>query len=342
MNNVIHASLIYVKDTNGIQRKKQGRSFVYYDSKGKKISDPETLDRIKSLAIPPAYTHVWICPHERGHIQAVGRDSRNRKQYIYHPLWIQARDDIKFKSLLDFGKALSLLRKEIQKEIKKPPSLNKTQIICSVLFLVDNYSVRIGNNVYAKSNQTFGVTTLRKKHVQHKKGAVTFKFPGKNKHPWNFEVKEANIIQILKHCGQIPGYELFKYYKEQAQVEVITAQDVNDYLYSVTQHHFTAKDFRTWIATREFFMRIFKLLESRKLRMSHIKNSLLEVANLLGHTPAICKASYIHPQIWQWLNNGKLLQWKNKNKKKFNIKNAEELLLLWLEEIYLRDKNKSI
>lgn len=332
MNN--NTSLVYVKNIGGIQRKRQGRTFVYYSPKGKKITDPTILERIKSLAIPPAYTHVWICPHEKGHIQAVGRDSKNRKQYIYHPLWTQIRQEQKFKSLLEFGSSLPLLRKKIDEEIHKPPSLNKIQIICSVLFLVDNYSVRIGNSTYAKTNQTYGITTLRKKHMQHKKNAVSFKFLGKNKHPWNFEVKEENIVQILKQCGQIPGYEIFKYYNEQKEIEMITSQDINEYLYSVTQHHFTAKDFRTWIATREFFTRIIKLLEVKNLRMKHIKNSLLEVASLLGHTPTICKTSYIHPQILEWLKNGKLKRWKDKNRKNIKNRNSEEILLLWLKDIY--------
>lgn len=334
MNKEITSSLMYVKNIQGIQRRKQGRSFVYYSPAGKKITDPKVLERIKTLAIPPAYTKVWICPYENGHIQAVGRDSKNRKQYIYHPLWVKMRENVKFRSLLDFGRSLSSLRKKINEEIKKPPSLDKNQIICSVLFLVDNYSVRIGNQVYAKKNKTFGVTTLRKKHMQHKKKSVTFKFLGKNKHLWNFEVEEKNVVKILKCCGQIPGYEIFKYYKEHQEIGVVTSQDVNEYLYAVTQHHFTAKDFRTWIATREFFSRALKLLEIKNLRMKHIKNSLLEVANLLGHTPTICKDSYIAPQIWEWLNNGKLLQWKYKNKKFIQNKNSEEILLLWLETVY--------
>ncbi len=334
MNGNENLSLVYVKNAYGIQRRKQGKGFVYYTSKNKRITDEKILERIRLLAIPPAYTHVWICTNEKGHIQAIGRDSKNRKQYIYHPLWTKERQEQKFKSLLPFGTALSLLRKKIDEEIKKPPSLDKTQIICAVLFLIDNYSVRIGNDIYAKENHTYGVTTLRKKHIRHKKNAVSFKFLGKNKQLWNFEVKETNIVQILKQCGQIPGYEIFKYYNEKKEIEVISAQDVNEYLYAVTQQHFTAKDFRTWIATREFFTRAIRLLDIKKLRMKQIKNSLLEVATLLGHTPAICKASYIHPLIFEWLNNGKLLQWKNKNKKILHTKNPEELLILWLEKLY--------
>lgn len=333
MNEHKNAALVYVKNTYGIQRKKQGKGFVYYTSQGKKVTDPKILERIQLLAIPPAYTHVWICSNEKGHIQAIGRDNKNRKQYIYHPLWIKMRQENKFKSLLDFGRILPALRKKINEEINKPPSLNKEQIICAVLFLMDNYCVRIGNDIYAKENKTYGVTTLRKKHVRYKKNSVTFNFLGKNKQPWAFEVKDGNIVQILKQCGDIPGYEIFKYYKEQNKIAVITAHDVNEYLHSVTQHHFTAKDFRTWIATREFFVRIITLLKVKKLRMKQIKNSLLEVATLLGHTPAICKASYIHPQILEWLKNGKLVRWLSKNRKNMHTKNSEDLLLYWLERI---------
>ncbi|MFJ1267896.1 DNA topoisomerase IB [Legionella lytica] len=327
-------SCIYVKQTSGIQRKKQGKSFVYYDAKGKKITDTKVLQRIKLLAIPPAYTHVWICSNEKGHIQAVGRDQKNRKQYIYHSSWVQIRQEQKFKSLLDFGYSLTQLRKKINEEIKKPPTLDKSQIICSILFLIDNYSVRIGNSAYAKQNKTYGITTLRKKHLRHKKSAISFEFLGKNKHPWHFEVTEKNLIQILKHCTDIPGYELFKYYNEQHHISVISSQDVNEYLHLITQHPFTAKDFRTWIATREFFIRAISLSDIKTLKITHIKESMLEVATLLGHTPSICKASYIHPQIFEWLKNGKLMQWKRKNLKNIKTKNPDALLLLWLEEIY--------
>lgn len=323
-----------MKKNVGIQRKKQGRTFAYYDAKGKKITDSKILERIKLLAIPPAYTHVWISSNEKGHIQAVGRDDKNRKQYIYHASWVQVRQEKKFKSLLDFGYSLAHLREIINQEISKPPTLDKSQIICSILFLIDNYSVRIGNNTYAKQNKTYGVTTLRKKHLRYKKNSVYFEFLGKNKHPWNFEVTEKNLIQILKHCTDIPGYELFKYYNEQQHISVISSQDVNEYLHQVTQQPFTAKDFRTWIATREFFIRAISLLEIKNLKMSLIKESMREVATLLGHTPSICKASYIHPQIFEWLKNGKLMQWKRKNQKNIQNKKPDELLLIWLEEIY--------
>jgi DNA topoisomerase-1 len=337
MNKTPPISLINIKKCSGFQRKKQGRGFVYYTSNGKKINDPQILERIKLLAIPPAYTHVWICPDENGHIQAVGRDNKDRKQYIYHPLWVEKRQQSKFKSLLDFGYSLPLLRKKINEEIHRTPTLDKSQIICSVLFLIDNYSVRVGNDIYAQSNQTYGVTTLRKKHIIHQKKLVSFKFLGKNKHPWSFEVTDENIVQILKRCCEIPGYKLFKFYNEQKTIQVITSKDVNEYLYSITQYHFTAKDFRTWIATREFFSRVISLLD-KNIRMKYIKNSLLEVATLLGHTPTICKTSYIHPQILDWLKTGKLMAWKLKNKRRINTKSTDEILLLWLEELYSVNK----
>lgn len=322
------------KNLYGIHRRKYGKGFAYYTSKGQKITDPVILERIKLLAIPPAYTQVWICPDEHGHIQAVGRDTKNRKQYIYHPLWTKIRQDKKFKSLLEFGRSLPFLREKMNEEIQKPPTLHKEQIICSVLYLIDTYSARIGNDAYAKENKSYGITTLRKKHLCHKKKSVSFKFLGKNQQPWTFEVTNENMIEILKRCKEIPGYEVFKYYNDEKVVEVISSQDVNQYLHSLTQKAFTAKDFRTWIATREFFSRVLCLLDVKNLKMKYIKNSMLEVAALLGHTPAICKTNYIHPQILEWLKTGKLIQWKNKNKKRFKSKNSEEILLLWLEEIY--------
>ncbi|RUR06115.1 DNA topoisomerase IB [Legionella sp. km772] len=280
------------------------------------------------------YTQVWICPHEHGHIQAIGRDNKKRKQYIYHPTWVSRRQEEKFKSLLKFGYFLSLLREKIDEELNKPPTLSKTQIICSVLFLVDNYSIRIGNPTYAKQNKTYGATTLRKKHLIQKRKSIAFKFLGKNKHLWSFEVNNEKIIKIIKHSSMAPGYEIFKYYNEQRKFEPITSRDINEYLSSLSDDHFTAKNFRTWIANREFFIRVIHLLEKKNLRMIQIKKHLFEVANLLGHTPTICKTSYLHPEILTWIKNGKLQQWKNKNQKHIKNKNAEELFLFWLEELY--------
>jgi DNA topoisomerase-1 len=207
-----NASLHYVNGSlPGISRKKCENGFVYYHPDGTSIVNPAVLKRIASLAIPPAYRDVWICPFANGHIQATGRDSRNRKQYRYHPLWQKARQMNKFMSMLPFGRALSLIREHIHTELVRPAKINKNQIICAIIYLLDRHLVRIGNAVYEKQNQSFGITTLRKKHLSISSNEAILEFEGKNSKLWHIVLKDKKIIRILKKCEEIPGYKLFKY-----------------------------------------------------------------------------------------------------------------------------------
>ncbi|MBN9229217.1 MAG: DNA topoisomerase IB [Legionella sp.] len=325
----------YIKNTGrGYRRQKVGRGFVYFDEKNKKITDEKILQRIRGLGIPPAYNKVWICPNPNGHIQAIGRDIKNRKQYVYHPHWVKERQDQKFKSLLHFGRALAKIRKIIQDEVQQPPQLTKVQIICVVLFFIDKYSVRVGNINYAKTNKTYGITTLRKTHIYRDKKQFYLKFLGKNKHPWNLPIEDPYILKILQECEKLPGREIFKYYNENQELTVITSNDINEFLDTIDDNHFTAKDFRTWIATREYFKRMLLLVGSKKVTLKQLRSILVEVATLLGHTPAICKSSYVHPELLQCLQNGSLKQWHRKNKHHLKKGDVEKLLLLWLECIY--------
>lgn len=327
------ASLRYVQDSiPGVLRKKQGKGFAYYYPDDTKITDKMELTRLRTLAIPPNYQNVWICPFANGHIQATGRDNRNRKQYIYHPLWQEARKKQKFDSMLLFGKAIVLIREHINEILNQPLSLNKNQMICAILYLLDTSCIRIGNAIYAKENKTYGLTTLRKKHLSINHNQAILSFEGKNSKVWKINLKNKKIIKILKRYEEIPGYELFKYQDENKIINVITSQDINYYLKSLTNHPLTAKDFRTWIASREFFCRLLELanIESPSITF---KSALKEVATLLGHTATICQKSYIHPEIIQWWKEGKFKEWKNKHLKKISLLNEDEQLLYWLKKL---------
>jgi DNA topoisomerase-1 len=329
-----HASLTYVTDfSQGITRKRRGKGFTYYNEEGIKITDLNILRRIQSLAIPPAYHDVWISPCENSHILASGRDKRQRKQYRYHPLWEKIRGRHKFSQMLQFGKMLPLIREQVEFELNQPVTLRKSQLIAVILYLLDKSSIRIGNSIYAKENKTYGVTTLRKKHVNLQAHRVALTFEGKNAKLWRVNLMDKRIIKILKRCVQLSGYELFKYL-EGGQQRLLMAKDVTAYLREVTQYPFSAKDFRTWSACRETLVRIIQLIISGEEPTPHvIKETISTVANRLGHTVKICQKSYIHPLMLEYWQNGQLGKWV-KNEKNTIIKmQDDELLLYWLEAI---------
>jgi len=334
------ASLRYVKDTiPGITRKQGKNGFLYYQTNGKRITDEKSLKRIRILAIPPAYHEVWICPYANGHIQATGRDNRNRKQYRYHPLWQEVRQEQKFSTLIHFGRALPLIRQHIDEELRKPVSLTKTQIICTIISLLEKSCIRIGNAIYAKENKSYGLTTLRKKHLSLEGNKATLHFSGKSAKPWHVQLNDKKIIRILKKCEAIPGYELFKYHDEDNKLNVITSQDINAYLHSLTNYSFTAKDFRTWIACRETLCRLVKPTpENESVSPQNLKNVVTEVAALLGHTVSICQKNYIHPEIISDWQTEALAQWFKQGKARLDRLSEDELLLFWLEKISEQEK----
>ncbi|MCP0914545.1 MULTISPECIES: DNA topoisomerase IB [Legionella] len=328
------ASLRYVKDTSpGICRRKFGRGFVYYWMNGEKVTEARILERINSLAIPPAYKNVWICRYANGHIQATGRDERGRKQYIYHPLWRQLREQQKFTSMVQFGHSLSRIRRKIRYELNKPLSLSKSQIICAIIYLLDHACIRIGTPVYAKQNNSYGITTLRKKHVSIHKNKVILDFVGKNGKFWHIILTDKKIINLIKKCEEIPGYEIFKYLDAQNQINVITSQDVNGYLQEITQQPFTAKDFRTWTACRET---LYGLICAHKLQLptekGKLKAVIKQVAQLLGHTVAVCQKSYIEPDIIAWWQDKRLEKWIEENHVLIRSRNKDKILLKWLSD----------
>lgn len=331
-------SLCYIYDSMpGITRKRQGSKFVYYHPDNTVVSEPSILNRIHSLAIPPAYNQVWISPIENSHLQATGRDSKNRKQYRYHKLWRQIRDENKFMSMTDFGKALPKIRKHIECELNKPLKISKEQIIGAIIYLLDNYFIRIGNDIYEKQNQSYGLTTLRKKHLSLSTSKAELHFNGKNLKSWQIVLKDKKIIKLLKKCEAIPGYKLFKYIDEENNHYDITSQDINSYLQELTRHSFTAKDFRTWGACREVFFHLCQTPyvdeESAKKALSLI---ISRVSTLLGHTPAICQKCYIDPEIIRQWREGEINTWIKKRTRLTS--NKDRLFLKWLE----RHSNKPI
>lgn len=327
------ASLKYVTDAKpGITRKKIGKKFVYFNPDGSKVVDERDLNRIKALAIPPAYHHVWICPSPNGHIQATGKDVKNRKQYRYHSLWRKARQTQKFHNLIHFGRSIFSIREHVNEELSQPPTLHKTQVMCAILYLLDTSCIRIGNTIYAKENGTYGLTTLRKKHLSLNTSKASLDFEGKNSKTWHIDLKDKKIVKILRKCEEIPGYELFKYLDETNTVNVITSQEINAYLQALTNHPLTAKDFRTWIASREIFTRLIELTVPKDASDVEIKNLVKDVAELLGHTPAICQKNYIYPEIISFWQEGKLETWCRRHLEEINTLNDDELFLLWLEK----------
>jgi len=329
------ASLRYVKVSSpGITRQKHGKGFAYYQPDGVKINDRKLLKRLRSLAIPPMYHDVWICPFKNGHIQVTARDKNNKKQYIYHPLWNKGRRQQKFDVMIEFGKNLQLIRDHINEILSQKIIPTKIQIICAVIYLLDNHNIRIGNSLYAKTNQSYGLTTLRKKHLTLKGNSAVFHFKGKSDKLWETILEDKKIIRVLKKCEEIPGYELFKYYDENEALNVINSQEINFYLQNLTNQPFTAKFFRTWVACRETLSRLLALDKMDENSTASQTAIIKDVADLLGHTPSICLKSYIDPRIISAWNDQLLPQWAEKHKKEMENLNNDQLLLLWLEKNY--------
>lgn len=323
------ANLRYVDSSKpGFSRKKFGRGYAYFDTQDKKITDKVILKRLKKIVIPPAYSDVWICPYKNGHIQATGIAKNLRKQYLYHEKWRAERSKQKFYQLLDFGEKIVSLRKKINVELSKPALLNKNQVLSAIVHLLDISCIRVGNKLYAKNNETFGVTTLRKKHLEISDKQIALNFYGKNSKLWHVILKDKKIVKIIKKCEEIPGYEIFKYFDAEGKKHTVTSQDVNNYLKYLTNMPFTAKDFRTWIACRETFWRMLKNLDSP------ITEIIKEVAQLLGHTPSVCKTSYIFPEIITWWNDKKFIIWAQQNATKLLAMSKEEAFIYWLKVVH--------
>lgn len=304
-----HAGLRYVSNmTPGIGRKRVGKHFSYTGLDGKPIRNEAELKRICSLGIPPAWTNVWICPNPRGHIQATGRDARKRKQYRYHPKWREIRDETKFDRMIAFGKALPVVRDRVQHDLKHT-GLPREKALATVVRLLDTTSIRIGNEEYARENNSFGLTTMRDDHVEVEGTKVEFHFRGKSGKEHTIDVKDRQLARIIKKLQDLPGHELFQYYDEHGKLHVIESDDVNAYLQQITEQEFTAKDFRTWAGTvtATCALEDIGLSETQTQAKKNVVRAIEAASQHLGNTPAICRKSYIHPEIIDAYLNGSLL-----------------------------------
>ena len=307
---IAEEGLRYVSDSSpGYQRKRSGRSFNYYDTNGKRIADPTIVERITSIAIPPAYEAVWICSSPNGHIQATGLDARGRKQYRYHPKWRELRDQTKYERVLQFATKLPKLRRRISADIKRK-ALPREKVLATVTSLLDKTLIRVGNHQYAAANKSFGLTTLRRKHAAIKNGALRLEFTGKSGKRWNLQINDKRIIGVVKRCAEIPGHDLFKYIDDDGHVCTIGSGDVNEYIKDAMDDDFTAKDFRTWAGTVLAAAALAKCVtgSTQAQTKRNITAAIEEVAGQLGNTPAICRKCYIHPEILDAYTSGDLIK----------------------------------
>jgi DNA topoisomerase-1 len=307
------AGLRYVDDSKpGLRRKRNGKGFRYIDPKGAAVRDPDEIARLKSLAIPPAYTDVWICPHPNGHIQATGRDEKGRKQYRYHPRFREAREASKFHRIMAFAEALPGIRQRIDADMGKR-GLPREKVLATVVHLLETTLIRVGNDDYARSNKSYGLTTLRDPHVKIAGSEMRFRFKGKSGKEWSVSMRDRRVAKIVKACQDLPGQELFQYLDEDGERRDVTSSDVNAYLREITGEDFTAKDFRTWAGTvlAALALQEFEAFDNAAKAKKNLRAAIESVSSRLGNTPTICRKCYIHPQILDcYLEGGMLLQVK--------------------------------
>lgn len=294
------AGLQYVTDDSpGIRRQRRGKNkFVYTGVDGKLIQDRTEIKRIESLAIPPAYENVWICPVANGHLQATGRDAKGRKQYRYHPLWRTVRDQTKFTRMIVFSQSLPTIRQRIEQDLSLS-GLPKQKVLAAVVRLMELTRIRVGNEEYARSNQSYGLTTMQDEHVDIKGAKIRFCFRGKSGVEHDIELNDRRLAKVVKRCQDLPGQDLFQYIDEDGEYQTISSGDVNDYLRAITNQDFTAKDFRTWAGTvlAATHLAEMELATSQTAAKKNITQVVKMVASHLGNRPATCRKYYVHPAI---------------------------------------------
>jgi len=307
--------LVYVSDGEpGLRRMRSGKGFRYVDPEGHAVRDKDTLARIRSLAIPPAYRDVWICRRANGHLQACGRDARGRKQYRYHPRWKEVRDARKFDRIVAFAAALPRLRRALRRDLARE-GLGREKVLAIVVSVLADTLLRIGNAEYAKDNRSFGLTTLRNRHVEFLGGGrAHLRFRGKSGLEHDVVLDDARLTKLMRRCQQLPGQMLFQYLDDDGQQQPVDSGMVNDYLREAMGADFTAKDFRTWggtlVAIRQLAQREIPLREDGEVKVTAVpavRNEVIkEVAELLGNTPAVCRKSYIDPTVFECWEDGRL------------------------------------
>ncbi len=302
--------LRYVTDDEpGIGRKRAGRGFSYIGIDGQRIRDPKERRRIKALVIPPAWTDVWICPDPRGQIQVTARDSKGRKQYLYHPRYRELRDETKFDRMLAFSEVLPLIREHVERDMSLP-DLPRAKILATVVRLLEKTLIRVGSDEYARDNRSFGLTTMRRRHVEVSGAKLQFEFRGKSGVLQSVAITDRRLARIVQRCQTLPGQELFKYLEDNGRRQAVDSGDINDYLRRVTGRYITAKDFRTWAGTVLAATKLRDLGPAANEREArkNIVRAIDHVARRLGNTRAVCRQYYVHPGVIAAYEEGRVLQ----------------------------------
>jgi len=292
-------SLRYVLDDSpAIRRRRAGKGFVYFDSKGRRVADSVILTRIRSLVIPPAWTNVWICPSSDGHIQATGRDAKGRKQYRYHADYRDAREQSKYLHMSEFAEGLPTIRKRVAEHMSLR-GLPREKVLATVVHLLETTLIRVGNHEYAKTNESYGLTTLRSEHVAVEGSEVRFCFTGKSGKQWSLAMRDRRVARIIRACQELPGQDLLQYLDDDKELRSVSSGDVNAYLREITGRDITAKDFRTWAGTVLMvrFLSASGQFEGETKAKRMISAAIKQVAAALGNTTAVCRKSYIHPAV---------------------------------------------
>jgi DNA topoisomerase-1 len=327
------SDLHYVEDTQaGLSRKILRGKFVYFDAQGQRIKDEAEIKRINALVIPPAYTDVWICADPQGHLQATGRDARGRKQYRYHPRWREVRDQNKYSRMVQFGLALPKVRKKIEAQLAQP-GIGRDKVMATVISLLDATLIRIGNSQYARDNRSYGLTTLRNKHVAVRGNSILFEFRGKSGVEHKISVTDRRLAKVIKRCMELPGQNLFQYLDDNGERHTVSSSDINAYLQSLTGAAFTAKDYRTWAGSALALATLRKLdWEPEGDAKKHIVDMVKAVSRQLGNTPAICRKCYIHPAVMEGFLQGELAKLPRSRQRK-GLRAEEVALASFLQNL---------
>jgi DNA topoisomerase-1 len=304
------AGLHYVPaDQPGLQRVRHGKSFRYLNSRGQSVKNEKTLERIRKLAIPPAYDDVWICPDPLGHLQMVGKDARGRKQYRYHQRWTETKGAFKYNRIIDFAQSLPKIRKQTSEHLKLE-GLPREKVLATVVQLLEKTLIRVGNEEYAKTNHSYGLSTMQDHHVKVDHGKILFRFKGKSNIRHEISVTDPKLAEVVKKCREMPGHELFHYLDDAGVKHIIHSHDVNHYLQDITGKPFTAKDFRTWAGTVFAAVSLRELVgfKSATEAKRHLNEAIETVSKKLGNTKSICRKCYVHPAVMDSYLNGEVIR----------------------------------
>ncbi|HEY9184825.1 MAG TPA: DNA topoisomerase IB [Salegentibacter sp.] len=333
------ANLRYVSEEQlSIKRKKQGRGFSYFKD-GKRISNKETIQHIKKLVIPPAWSEVRISQARNTHLQVVGRDEKNRKQYMYHPLWSKIRNETKFFKMTAFGEILPKIRRRVDHDLDLP-EMTQRKVLALIIRLMEETHIRIGNQYYAKENKTYGLSTFRSRHIKTYKDRVIFEFTGKSDKQHRVSLKNKKLIKLINQCEEIPGWELFKFFDEKGQKQSIDSGMINEYIHEISGDIFSAKDFRTWSASKIFFETLKELgyKSNAKANKKNLLDAFDATAQGLGNTRAVCRSYYVHPRIVNTYETGEIVPYfeavRKDNKKDYGPLTETEKAILKLIKDY--------